>query len=194
VIITMIIVRKAMHLEYFLRDEHFNGMAVFLLLLSMAWAYFYFNDYIVTWYGQEPVDKVIQNFLASGWAAPLWLLMIFSNVVLPWATLWSRRIRTTLPALLFICIFVQVGMYIERFLIVPGVLGFNYLPFDWGLYSPHAPETIITIAAFAFVGLMYIIFSRFIPLIPVWEVYEGQVLQGMRRIGRSLVTTKADPE
>jgi molybdopterin-containing oxidoreductase family membrane subunit len=194
VLLILIIVRKAMHLEYFLRDEHFNGMAVFILLLSFTWAYFYFNDYLIPWYGGEPVDKVLQSMLAQGIYTRLWYLMLFSNVVLPAITLWSRRIRTSPAALFFICIFIQIGMYLERYLIVPGSLARNNLPFDWGLYIPRIPESLITVAAFALVGFLYVLLSRIVPLIPVWEVYEGQVLQGLRRIGRSLVPTRAEPE
>lgn len=194
VIMVLAIVRKGMHLEYFLRAEHFDGMAKFMLLLSLAWAYFYFNDYLVPWYGQEPVEKSLFHLLAFGWAAPLWYLMLFSNIVLPWATLWSRRIRTSVPALFLICVFVQIGMYLERYLIVPVTLGRNELPFDWGVYIPHWPESLITVAAFAFVAFLYVLFSRIFPLIPVWEVYEGQVLQGLRRIGRALVPTRSEPD
>ncbi len=194
VIIALILARKALHLEYFLRKEHFNGMGVFLLLLSFAWGYFYFNDYLVPWYGNEPPDKVINSILSYGYAAPIWYLMLFSNVVLPWATLWSRRIRTSLPALFIISLFVQVGMYIERYIIIPVGLGTNYMPFDWGRYYPHIPETVITIGAFALVGFLYIIFTRFFPLIPGWEVQEGQMLHSLRRIGHQLVQAKAEPE
>lgn len=194
VILVLIIARKTLHLEYFLRDEHFNGMATFLLLLSMTWAYFYFNDYIVPWYGQGPVEKVIQQMFQQGWAAPLWFLMLFANIILPWATLWSRKIRKSLPALFIISVFVQIGMYIERYLIIPGSLGRNELPFDWGLYIPHLPEIVITIGAFALIGFLYVLFSRIIPLIPVWEVYEGQLMRSLRRIGRELVPTRAEPE
>ena len=194
VIMVLALLRKTMRFGYFLRDEHFNGMALFLLLLSMAWAYFYFNDYLVPWYGQGPPEKMIQELFAHGWAAPLWFLMLFSNIVLPWATLWSRRIRRSVGALFFISIFVQIGMYIERYLIIPTVLGRNELPFDWGLYVPHLPETLITIGAFALVGFLYILISRVIPLIPVWEVREGQMLHGVRRIGKAEVETRAEPE
>ena len=194
VIIVLTLIRKAMHLDYFLRPEHFDGLAKFLLLLSLTWAYFYFNDYIVPWYGQEPVEKVLFDLLAHGWAAPLWFLMLFSNVLLPWLTLWSKRIRTSIPALFFICVFVQIGMYTERFLIVPVTLGVNELPFSWGRYPLRLPETLITIGAFALVGFLYVLASRIVPLIPVWEVYEGQVLHGLRRMGRALVPTKSEPE
>jgi Ni/Fe-hydrogenase subunit HybB-like protein len=194
VIMVLAILRKTMRFGYFLRDEHFEGMALFLLLLSMAWAYFYFNDYLVPWYGQEPAEKVIQELLSDGWAAPLWFLMLFSNILLPWATLWSRRVRRSVGALLFISIFVQIGMYIERYLIVPTTLGRNELPFDWGIYVPHLPESLITLGAFALVGFLYVLISRIIPLIPVWEVLEGQMLHGLRRIGKAVVQTRAEPE
>jgi Ni/Fe-hydrogenase subunit HybB-like protein len=194
VILVLIIARQSMHLEYFLREEHFDGMAKFLLLLSLAWAYFYFNDYLAPWYGQEPVEKVLQRLFAQGWASPLWFLMLFCNVILPWTTLWSRRIRRSLPALLVISIFVQIGMYLERYLIIPGSLSRNELPFDWGLYVPHFPESLITVGAFALVGFLYLIFSRFFPLIPVWEVYEGQVMRSLRRIGRKVIPFRAEPE
>lgn len=194
VIMVLVIIRKGMHLEYFLREEHFDGMAKFLLLLSLAWDYFYFNDVIVPWYGQGPVEKTVLHLFTGGSAAPLWYLMIFSNTILPAAVLWSRRIRTSIPAIFIVSVFVQIGMYLERYLIVPVTLGQNELPFDWGRYIPRWPESLITVGAFALVGFLYVLFSRVFPLIPVWEVYEGQVLQGLRRIGRALVPTRAEPD
>jgi Ni/Fe-hydrogenase subunit HybB-like protein len=194
VIMVLVIARKGMHLEYYLRAEHFNGMGKFLLILSLTWTYFYFNDYLVTWYGQQPAEKIIQQLLAIGVVSPLWYLMLFSNIVLPWCLLWSRRIRTSPTALFIISVFIQIGMYLERYLIIPVSLGRNELPYDWGLYSPHWPESLITVGAFALVGFLYMIFSRLVPLIPVWEVYEGQVMQGLRRIGRALIPTRSDPD
>ena len=194
VIIVLILLRKTLHLEYFIRAEHLNGLGKFLLVLSMAWAYFYFNDYITTWYGQEPVIKVISHVLERGWASPLWYLMLFSNIVLPCATLWSRRLRTSIPVILIVAIFVQIGMYIERYIIVTTMLGYNELPFDWGIYIPHVPESLITVCAFLFVAFLYLVFTKFVPIIPVWEVQMGQVTQGLRRIGRAIVPTRVEPD
>ena len=192
VIIVMAIIRKAMNLEYFLRAEHFDGMAKFLLILSFAWAYFYFSDYIVPWYGGEPLMHIIFDLFRSGWAAPLWFLMLFGNILLPWLTLWSKRVRSNIPALIIICIYIQIGMYLERYLIVPVISGFNELPFSWGVYIPRA-GLLMTIALFAMIALLYILFSRIFPLIPVWEILEGQILQGLKRIGRALVPSRAEP-
>ena len=194
VIIALILIRKAMRLQYFLRDEHFNGLAMLLLVLSLTWDYFYFNDFIVAWYGQDPVEKVITSVLTHGWAAPLWYLMLFCNVLLPPALLWSRRLRTSPVVIFIVAGGVQIGMYLERYLIVPFTLGYNELPFDWGIYIPQIPETVITIGAFCFVAFLYLLFTRFFPMIPLWEVYEGQMMSGLRRIGKALVPTRSEPE
>jgi Ni/Fe-hydrogenase subunit HybB-like protein len=191
VTIVMAIVRKAFHLEYFLRREHFDGMAKLLLVLSFAWAYFFFADYITQWYGGQPLDKALQA-LWGGPAAPLFVLMLFSNVLVPAATLWSRRIRRSIPALLIVCVFVQIGMYIERALIVAVTLGLNELPSNWGVYYVRLPEVLMTLGAFALAALLYTLFSKVFPLIPAWEVREGQMLRGLRRIGRAIVPTRSE--
>jgi Ni/Fe-hydrogenase subunit HybB-like protein len=192
VIIALIVVRKALHLEYFIRPEHFNGMAMFMLVLSLAWDYFYFNDFIVPWYGQGPVEKTITALLTGGRAAPFWYLMIFSNVILPAATLWSKKLRTNLPVLFIVSFFVQVGMYLERVVIIPILLGQNELPFSWGVYSLQLPETLITIGAFAFLLFNYLLFTKTFPIVPVWEVHEGQIMQSLRRIGRAVLPTRTE--
>ena len=136
--------------------------------------------------------KILYQLFLSGWAAPLWFLMLFSNIFLPWATLWSKRLRVSIPVLVIVSIFIQIGMYLERYIIIPVSLGYNELPFDWGVYIPHVPESVITIGAFSLVAFLYLIFSRIFPLIPVWEVEEGQIMRGLRRIGRALIPTRSE--
>jgi Ni/Fe-hydrogenase subunit HybB-like protein len=186
------IARKALHLEYFVRPEHFDGLAKLLLVFSAAWAYMYFNDFLVPWYGQGPVEKVIQQLFERGVASPLWLLMLFSNVLLPWATLWSRRLRTSVPVVVAVSLFVQVGMYLERYLIVAVTLGRNELPFDWGHYTPQLAEILMTIGAFSLIGFLFLVFVKLFPLIPMWEIQEGQMLHALRRIGALVIPTRAE--
>lgn len=191
VIIVMILIRKTMGLGYFLREEHFNAMGIFLLLMSFAWIYFYFTEWIVNWYGNLPMEKALQEML-TGDLAVWFYLMLFSNIIVPVGTLWSRRVRTSLPAMFVICIFIQIGMYLERILIVAGFLSRNELPFNWVNYTPHWPEIVITVGTLSFLALLYIVFTRFVPIIPVWEVHEGQATAGSRRIGRAVMPTKME--
>jgi molybdopterin-containing oxidoreductase family membrane subunit len=194
VIIVLTIIRKFMHLEYFIRKEHFNGMAIFLLLLSLAWAYFFFNDYLAPWYGQAPADLALNARLQRGIGAPYWYLMLFSNIVVPWAILWNRRWRTSIPVLFVVSIFVNVGMYLERINIVAISLGINELPFNWGVYRLQLPETLITIGAFSLLAFLFFLFTRFFPIIPVWEVIEAQAQEAVHHEGAGLVTTRETGE
>ena len=191
VIMVMIIVRKTMRYGYFLRDEHFNAMGLFLLILTLTWIYFYFTEWITNWYGNLPLEVAIQKML-TGELAPLFYLMLFCNIIVPLATLWSRRVRISLPAMFVIGLFIQIGMYLERVLIVAGFLSRNELPFNWVAYTPQLPEILITVGVLAFLGLLYVIFTRFVPIIPIWEVYEGQALQGTQQLGRAVVKTRTE--
>ncbi len=191
VLMVMIIIRKTMHMGYFLREEHFSAMGIFLFILSIAWTYFYFNEWIVTWYGNMPAEKAILHMLTND-LAPIFYLMLFCNVIAPLGTLWSRRVRTSLPALFVVCVLVQIGMYVERVLIIPGMLSRPELPFNWVNYTPRWPEITITIGTFAFLALLYILWTRVVPIIPLWEVHEGQALQGTRRIGRRILPTRTE--
>ena len=103
----------------------------------------------------------------------------------------KRSWRTNLTVLFFVSLAVNVGMYIERVVIVPITLSRNELPASWGVYTLQLPETLITIGAFAFVFFAYITFTRFFPIIPVWEVYEGQLLHAVRKVGKALTHLKS---
>ncbi len=191
VIIALILLRKFMHLEYFLRKEHFNGMAMFLLILSLAWDYFYFNDYIVPWYGQAPVDVTLSGQFQYGAYSPFWIAMLVCNTLIPALILWNKRLRTSLPVLFIVCLLVNIGMYLERVVIIPLTLARNELPFSWGVYTLRLPETLITIGTFSFFILAYVIFTRIFPIIPLWEVYEGQIFHTVRKLGKSLLHLKS---
>ena len=194
VIAVLLVVRKAMGLQYFLRKEHFDALAKLVLIFSFAWTYFFFNDYLVEWYGGEWVGHQLLTFQAFGPIAPLWYAMLFFNIVVPVLTLWNKRIRQSPIALFLIVIGIQVGMYLERIIIIPGFLQRNRLPFDWGVYNPQPVEISIALGTVAFFTLLYVVASRFIPLIPVWEVLEGQLSHTRRRIGKTVVTSVAELE
>jgi Ni/Fe-hydrogenase subunit HybB-like protein len=189
----LLVVRRSMKLDYFLREEHFNALAMLVLVFSFTWTYFFFNDYLVEWYGGSWVGEQLLSFHARGPVAPLWYAMLLFNVVIPWLTLWSGRIRRSPIALFLITIGINIGMYLERYIIVTGMLRVNNLPFDWGSYRPYI-EVPVFIGTVAFFALLYVLASRVIPLIPVWEVIEGQLSHTRRRIGKVMVTSVAEWE
>jgi molybdopterin-containing oxidoreductase family membrane subunit len=113
--------------------------------------------------------------------------MLICNVLIPWATLWSKKIRRTPLAMFFITLLVNVGMYAERFTIIPLTLGHQRTPFDWGEYTQQPVELSIVLGTFCLFIFLYLIMSRLIPLIPVWEVQEGQAAHTLRKVGKAEV-------
>jgi len=75
-------------------------------------------------------------------------------------------------------------MWIERYVIIPEGLTINRMPFTWRIYIPRV-EIFLTIGTISFFVLLYMLASRVIPLIPVWEVQEGQIAHTLRRVGKA---------
>ena len=148
---------------------------------------------IVEWYGNEPVIRELIQDEIGGHLAPLFWLQMTANV-LPVLLLAFKRVRTHPTRLLLIALLINVGMYTERVLIVVGNLQRNYLPFDWGNYKPTWVEISVVAMTFAGFILLYTLFSRIVPYVPVWEIKEGRLRYSFRRIGRLLVPTAAEIE
>ena len=187
--IVLFFVRSTMkNMKYFLRPEHFDTVGKMLLIISMGWAYFYFNDYIVPWYAGDKWDKILTVFIQSGPQWWLWYMMLFCNIVVPWSVLWRKKWRRTPWLMALVGILINVGMYTERYIIVPVISTINRMPFTWQIYFPRV-EIILTIGTFALFLLLYFAASRILPLIPAWEVQEGQEGHILRKIGKARIPT-----
>ena len=194
VAMVLVVIRSTMkNMKYFIRAEHFDALGKLMLVVSMAWAYFFFNDYTVQWYGGDKFTHVLLHFHEAGPLGWMWFGMLISNVAIPWLLLWNKKIRRN-PGLLFIIgLFINVGMWIERYIIIPISLTINREPFTWRLYKPGI-EIVLGIGTLAFFILLYMIASRLLPLVPVWEVQEGQLAHGLRRVGKATVTSVSELE
>jgi Ni/Fe-hydrogenase subunit HybB-like protein len=189
----LVIVRKGMRLQEFLRAEHFDALGKLVMIAGMAWTYFWFAGFIVEWYGNEPVTRELIREEVSGSLAPLFYLQMSANLI-PILLLVFKKVRTTPWLLLIATLLVNVGMFTERVLIVVGSLQRNHMPFNWGDYRPTWVEVSIVVMTFAGFALLYTLFSRVFPYVPVWEIKEGRLRYTVRRIGRLLVPTAADIE
>lgn len=189
----LVIVRKTMHLQEFLREEHFNALGKLVMVAGLGWIYFWFAGFIVEWYGNEPVIRELIHDEISGNLAPFFWLQMTANV-LPVIFLAIKKVRTNPIYLLLLTLLINVGMFTERVLIVVGNLQRHYLPFDWGTYKPTWVEISVVAMTFAGFILLYTLFSRIVPYVPVWEIKEGRLRYSLRRIGRLLVPTAAEIE
>ncbi len=171
-IIAMAILRRFLRLQEYLHPLHFNNLGKLLLMMSLLWAYFVFAERLTVWYGNEPSEMAVFQATQTGPFAPLYWAMIVCNFVIPFSILSLRRLRTISGCVIASCA-VLVGMWLERFLIIVPSLGYKYLPYSWGSYSPRPAEIIITVSTFAAMGLLYALFLKFVPIISIWELKVG---------------------
>jgi len=194
VLLVLFIIRSTMkNMDYFIRKEHFEFLGKLSLIISMAWAYFFFNDYLVPWYGGDKIEKMLLDFQQHGPLAYVWVTMLICNIVIPWSILWNKKWREKGWLMAIVGIVVNIGMWIERYVIIPISVTITRDPFTWHLYHP-AIEIPITIGMFAFFLLLYMLASRVIPLIPVWEVEEGQAAHSLRKVGKAHVVSLSEIE
>ena len=120
VAIVLFLIRSTMkNMKYFIRPEHFNLIGKLMLMVSMAWAYFYFNDYLVPWYGGDKWEKILQEFTEKGPLWWLWYTMLICNIAVPWLILWNKKWRSTPWLLASVGVLINIGMWIERYVIIP---------------------------------------------------------------------------
>jgi molybdopterin-containing oxidoreductase family membrane subunit len=171
-IIAMAVLRRTLHLEAYLHPVHFDNLSKLLLLMSLLWGYFVFSERLTVWYGNEPSEMAVFWATQRGAYAPLYWTMVVCNFVIPLTILSFKRLRK-LPGILVASCAVLVGMWLERFLIIVPSLAHKQLPYSWGRYSPRPTEILIMIATFAAMTLLYMLFSKFVPIIAIWEMKVG---------------------
>ena len=172
-IIAMAVLRRFLHLEDYLRPVHFENLGKLMLVMALLWGYFVFNERLVTYYGNEPVEMAVFWRTQHEFFAPLYWTMVACNFLLPLILLGIRRFRT-ITGCVIASIGIIIGMWLERFLIIVPALGAKYLPYSFGTYRPQPVEIMITIATFAAMCLMYVLFAKFVPIISIWELKAGE--------------------
>src|SRR5205823_10156244 len=105
----------------------------------------------------------------TGPYAPVYWSLLFCNVVVP-QTLWFRRVRTSVPTLFAISLLINVGMWLERFIIVVTSLHRDFLPSAWGRYSPTIWDWSTFVGTIGLFLALLFLFLRFLPMISIFEM------------------------
>jgi Ni/Fe-hydrogenase subunit HybB-like protein len=170
-ILVMAALRKFMNLEDYLLPLHFENLGKLLLVMSLLWFYFNFAEALTAWYGNETSEIAVLWSKMEGPFAPLFWTMVVFNFVIPVPILAIKKLRT-ITGTCIASATVIVGMWLERFLIVVPSLSRKNLPYSWVAtpYSPTWVEITITTATFAGLILLYMLLSKFIPIISIWEL------------------------
>ncbi|HEY6006194.1 MAG TPA: NrfD/PsrC family molybdoenzyme membrane anchor subunit [Anaeromyxobacter sp.] len=183
-ILAMAVIRSVYGLHDYLREIHFNYLGVLLLIMSLLWSYFTFGEYLVTFYGSEPVHMAVWWSKIAGPFAPAFWTMVACCLVVPFVVLCNRRTRTVKGTVLA-SVTVIIGMWLERWTIVVPSLSSPRLPGAAASYFPTWVEWSIFAGCVAAFTLLYMVFTKVFPIVSIWEIREGReaaVLQVVERV------------
>ncbi len=171
VITIAIPLRFAFGLEDFVTTRHLENMAKVLLATGLMVTYSYIFEHFFAWYSGNRFERYLAVNRATGPYWPLFWVQIVCNVLVP-QLLWWQRLRRNVLLLFLLSLAVNVGMWVERFVIVVVSLQRDFLPSSWGLYAPTFWDIATLLGSFGlFLSLMFL-FIRFLPLISMTELKE----------------------
>ncbi len=165
-------IRKYYGLEDFITMRHLENMAKVMLATGLIVAYGYMMETFVAFYSGNTYERYA--FL-NRFAGPYWIAywsLILCNIALP-QLLWIKRVRTTVWSLFVISLIVNMGMWLERFVIVVVSLHRDFIPSSWGMYYPTRWDFM---TLFGSIGLFLTLLYLFIRYLPVISIFEMRVL------------------
>lgn len=163
-----IIVRKVFHLEDFITINHLEKMNKIMLLTGMMVGYAYSCEFFIAWYSGNVYEAFTFINRAFGPYAWAYWIMIGCNVLVP-QIFWFRKFRRSVPIMFVATIFINIGMWFERFVIVMS-LARDFLPSSWDYYSPTIWDVLTFVGSFGLFFTLFLLFIRFVPIIAMSEV------------------------
>ncbi len=163
--------RKFYGLEDFITMRHLNNMAKIMLATGLIVGYGYAMETFMAWYSGSQYEKFAFWNRAFGpywWA--YWAL-ILCNIITP-QFLWLRRVRDNVAVLFVISIIVNIGMWLERFVIVVTSLHRDFLPSSWGMYTPTRWDWATYVGTIGLFLALLFLFIRVLPMISIFEMGE----------------------
>jgi molybdopterin-containing oxidoreductase family membrane subunit len=164
-------IRKIFGWENYLTVKHFDALSKLILLTSLIVLYAYLTEFFMAWYSGEPPERqMFWNRLFGDYWWATWTMLVCNGIV-P-VLLWFKRVRHSISALFVITIFINIGMWFERFVIIVTSLSHEYAPFAWGVYRPSFVEMGIMVGSFAWFGFWFLLFTRLLPAVAIAELKE----------------------
>jgi Ni/Fe-hydrogenase subunit HybB-like protein len=162
-------IRAVYRLEDFITMRHLNNMAKVMLVTGLIVAYGYMTEAFIAWYSADRYEGFVPiNRLTGPYAVAYWALLL-CNIAVP-QMLWLKRVRVNVPALFAIALVVNVGMWLERFIIIVTSLHRDFLPSAWGMYAPTFWDWSTLVGTIGLFLALLFLFLRFLPMISIFEM------------------------
>lgn len=163
------LVRWGFRMQSLITLAHFDVMAKVMLAASIIMGLSYASEWFNAWYGGEHADRSLVAFEFTGAYAPMFWTLLLCNVVIPQA-FWFAAVRDNIVAVFAIAVLINIGMWLERILIVWNTLSHDYMPGMWRLFIPTIWDWITTLGSLGLFALMFLVFVRLVPVVSMHEV------------------------
>ena len=161
--------RKFYGLEDFITMRHIHNMTKVMLVTGMIVAYGYVNEAFFAWYSANPYEGyMMSNRMTGPYAALYWSLIAINAAMIQ--LFWFRRVRNNIALLFVLSLFVNVGMWLERFIIIVTSLHRDFLPSSWDMYAPTRWDFAMFAGTIGLFLSMFFLFIRFLPAIAMFEM------------------------
>jgi len=169
-VLTLILPLRAIyHLEDLITQYHIDCMCKVILATGTMVGYAYAMEFFIAWYGANPYEgfTFINRAFGPYWWA--YFIMVTCNVITP-QFFWFKSVRANTTLVFILSLFVNVGMWFERFVIIATSLARDFLPSSWGYYSPSIVEIFTFFGTFGVFSVLFLLFIRFLPIMAVAEL------------------------
>jgi molybdopterin-containing oxidoreductase family membrane subunit len=173
----------------YLRPDHMDAIGRLLIIVACTWFFFFFLEWVFALYTLENPEIALRELQVFQWPwSGLFGLFLVTAFFFPVPMWLFRKVRRSYFWMFVTTVSVNVGMWLERFLIiVPSAMRKQPFVFDWGSYHPSIVEILMVAMTFAWVGMGLLLFAKVFPLLPLFDIKEGMVGRDQIKIGRRTV-------
>jgi hypothetical protein len=168
----LLIARSVFGLQEVVTMKHLELMNKIMLVTGTLVGYAYAMEFFIAWYSGNPYERYVFINRATG---PYWWAywsMVTCNVISP-QLFWSKKLRTSIPLMFVISIFINIGMWFERFVIIVTSLHRDFLPSSWDMYYPTFWDFS---TFFGTIGLFITLFFLFVRVLPMISIFEMRTM------------------
>ena len=169
VVTLMVPAREFFGLRELVTLRHLENMTKIILLTGTMVGYAYAMEFFTAWYSGNRYEQFAFMNRAFGPYAWAYWTMVTCNVISP-QFFWFKKFRTTPWLMVIVCIFVNIGMWFERFVITVTSLSRDFLPSSWGYYQPTFVDIGMLIGSFGLFFTLFLLFCRYMPIVAISEV------------------------
>lgn len=169
-VVTLLVpARELFGLKKLITVRHLENMNKIIIATGLMVGTAYGIEFFIAWYSNVEVEQFAFLNRARGRFAWAYWIMVTCNVVIP-QLFWIKYVRTNPWLMVIVCIFVNIGMWFERFVICVTSLANDFLPSSWAYFNPTWVDIGMLVGSFGLFNTLFLLFCRYLPTVAIAEV------------------------